>query len=243
MLEFQPVTAHILRLEVAWRIGGVLRVPVSVWLVRGDGGWTLVDTGPAEAADQVVSALVRGTGGQGVQRILLTHGHYDHAGGLAALRLAWNPPVMCHALEVPFVTGEARYRDIPPRHLAYWVGRNFLPRIDWQHPVARDLEAGQSADGMAVIHLPGHSPGHVGFLHPADRAMICGDALMTLWGRLQPPFAMATPDPAATRASMIRLGDLDFAHLLVSHGHPIVERGREAVLDFLEARRYRPPPR
>jgi len=107
---------------------------------------------------------------------------------------------------------------------------------DWELPVARDLERGQSAVGMAVIHLPGHTPGHVGFLHPADHAMICGDAIMNLRGHLGPPPAISTPDPKLANASIERLAQLDFLHLLPSHGPAILDRGRQALLDFLLTR-------
>lgn len=103
-------------------------------------------------------------------------------------------------------------------------------------PVARDLERGQPADGMAVIHLPGHTPGQVGFLHPDDRAMICGDAVFNLGGSLSPPLSLSTPDPEQARSSMRRLGDLDYQHLLPSHGPPITQRGKQAMQGFLERR-------
>jgi glyoxylase-like metal-dependent hydrolase (beta-lactamase superfamily II) len=86
---------------------------------------------------------------------------------------------------------------------------------------------------MAVIHLPGHSPGQLGFLHPSDQAMICGDAVMNLKDRLSPPFAAFSQDPKLAEASMRRLSELDFIHLLPSHGDPILNRGREAMLSFL----------
>ncbi len=233
MPEFEPVSEHIARLELPWRIFDLVNAPVSVWLVRGEGGYTLIDTGPPETADLMVAAVARATGGRGPQRVLLTHGHYDHAGGLEALRVAWNPALLCHREEVPFVTGEMDYRHLRPRSFTFWIGRFFLARNDWGLPVARDLEGGQAADGMAVIHLPGHTPGQIGFLHPQDRAMICGDAVMNLKGRLSPPAAIATPDPETARASIRRLGELDYAHLLPSHGPPILDRGREALLTFL----------
>jgi len=234
--DFVQVSEHILRLELPFRIFGPLTVPVAVWLVRSSDGWTQIDSGPPEASDQMVSAVVRATQGHGPDRILLTHAHYDHAGGLTALRMAWNPPLMCHREEVPFVAGEMDYRRLPAGSLAARVGRYFIRTGTWQVPVARDLERGQPAAGMAVIHLPGHAPGQVGFLHPRDRAMICGDAVMSLRGRLSPPFAMATPDPVRAVASMRRLGELDFDHLLPSHGVPILGQGRQAMLDFLQRR-------
>lgn len=236
MADFQPVSEHVYRLELPWRFLGVLTLPVSVWLVREREGWTLVDAGPPATADQVVSAVARTTSGRGPARVLLTHGHYDHSGGLEALRAAWNPAILCHRDEVPFVTGEVAYSQIRPSSPAYWLGRLFMRRLPWALPVGRDLEGGQSAAGMAVIHLPGHTPGHLGFLHPSDHAMICGDTVMNLGGRLSPPAALRTPDMQAARASMERLSELDFLHLLPSHGPPILDHGREAMLDFLSQR-------
>lgn len=236
MLEFQPVTDHILRLELRFNFLGPIGVPVAVWLLRTAEGWTLVDTGPPETADQLVSALVRATGGQGPLRVLLTHAHYDHAGGLRALRAAWSPPVMCHKDEVRFVIGEGDHRRLPAHSLAFRLGRRFMKSAAYGVPVARDLERGQPADGMAVIHLPGHSPGQVGFLHPDDQAMICGDAVFNLGGTLGPPLSLSTPDPERARQSMLRLGDLDYQHLLPSHGPPILGNGKAVMQRFLERR-------
>ncbi len=66
--------------------------------------------------------------------------------------------------------------------------------------------------------------------------MICGDAVMNRNGRLSPPFVFATQNPELAQASMRRLGELDYQHLLPSHGSPLLDRGREAMLEFLEER-------
>ncbi len=236
MLEFKPITEHILRLELRFRVLGPIGVPVAVWLLRTEDGWTLIDTGPPETADQLLSAVVRATGGDGPLRVLLTHAHYGHAGGLRAVRAAWSPPVMCHKDEAPFVIGEGDYRRLPGQHLAFRFGRRLMKTAAYGVPVARDLERGQPADGMAVIHLPGHTPGQVGFLHPEDQAMICGDAVFNLGGRLGPPLPMATPDLERARAAMRRLGDLDYRHLLPSHGPPILNNGKAVMQQFLQRR-------
>ncbi len=233
MPDFEPISEHISRLEVPWRVFGLATYPVAIWLVRERDGWALVDSGPPEAADQLMAAVARATGGRGPSRLLLTHAHYDHAGGIEALRDAWNPVLLCHREEVPFVTGELFHSQIRSRRLAFWIGRFLMKEGLWALPVSRDLERGESAAGMAVIHLPGHTPGQVGFLHPTDRAFICGDAVMNLNDRLAPPPAIATPDPKTARASIKRMAELDFSHLLPSHGPPIFDRGRQALLDFL----------
>lgn len=233
MYDFEPITEHILRLELPFRVFGPFSIHVSVWLVRVRDEWVLIDAGPPEAADPLVSSIARATGGAGPRRVLLTHAHYDHAGGLEALRMAWNPALLCHRDEVPFVTGEREYHRLQPHSLAFWLGRFLIKRETWHLPVGREIERGQSADGMPVIHLPGHTPGQVGFLHPQDRAMICGDAVINLGGRLSPPFALSTPEPQVARSSMRRLAELEYEHLLPSHGPPLLDHGKEAMLKFL----------
>ena len=63
--------------------------------------------------------------------------------------------------------------------------------------------------------------------------MICGDAVMNRGGRITPPMRVLTADPKLARASIQRLGELDFKHLLPSHGQSIVGTGREALQAFL----------
>jgi len=231
-LGFQQVSNNIWRLEIKYKILGLLSLPVSVWLVRSGADWTLIDTGPPESGDQLVAAIAKATEYQGPRQILLTHAHADHSGGLSAVRAAWGVPVLCHIAEAPLINGESDYRFLPSKNPLFLVTRNFLQTASGI-PIAKTLESGESAAGMAVIHLPGHSPGQIGFLHPHDQAMICGDTVMNLRGRLSPPLAAFSQDPNLAAASMRRLSELDFIHLLPSHGDPILRRGREAMLSFL----------
>ena len=236
MAAFEQVTDHIHRLELPFRVFGPIVVPVAVWLVAHPDGGTLVGSGPPESANELVVAIRQAVRGQGLQRVVLTHAHYDHGGGLAALRLAWNPAIICHRDEAPFVTGEMSYRRQAARSVTFWFGRFFMRAASWQIPVTREVEGGQAADGMAVIHLPGHTPGQIGLLHPQDGAILCGDAIMNLGGRLSPSFGIATPDPGMAEASIVRLTELDYDHLLPSHGLPILGRVRQVLLDYLDRR-------
>jgi len=86
---------------------------------------------------------------------------------------------------------------------------------------------------MCAIHLPGHSPGQVGFLHPADRAMLRGDAVGHYAGRLRPPPSVATGDTEMAQHSIARLARLDFDDLLPGHGPPILNNGRQAARSCL----------
>jgi len=232
-LDFQQVTDHIYRIELPIHILGPVTVPVSAFLVEDSDGWTLIDAGPTETAQDLVVAINELTEGEGPRQVLLTHAHYDHSGGLGDVLLEWNPPLICHREEARFITGQSDYRYVPSRNLLFLLARYIIPQTGWGYPVARTLERGEAVAGMVVIQLPGHSPGQVGFLHPRDQAMLCGDALMNIGGRLSPPYRALSSDPVLAQQSIRRLAELDFLHLLPSHGDPILERGRLAVLDYL----------
>lgn len=84
-LGFLQVSNSIWRLEIKYKVLGLLSLPVSVWLVRSGADWILIDTGPPESGDQVVAAIAKVTEYQGPRQILLTHAHADHSGGLGAI--------------------------------------------------------------------------------------------------------------------------------------------------------------
>jgi glyoxylase-like metal-dependent hydrolase (beta-lactamase superfamily II) len=236
MADFQSITENIARLELPWRVYGVIPIPVAVYLIRREDGFTLVDSGPPESADQLVPAISKATGGAGIDSVLLTHGHYDHVGGLNSLDLAWKPEVLCHREEAPFLRGDSDYHHLKAHSLLSFVGRYLMPRAALRVRASKTLEAGQAAAGMAVIHLPGHTPGQIGFLHPTDQAMICGDAAMNLGGQLSGPISLVTPNPMLAQKSLRRLAQLDYDHLLPTHGPPIMDHGQQAMRRFVGSR-------
>ena len=232
-MDFERVSEHIFRMEITYQAAGPIRFPVALWLIQGDQGWTLIDSGPPDSDDVVVAAIARATRGQGPSQVLLTHAHVDHSGALNAIHVNWQPSLLCHAAEAGFVTGERDYRDLKTRNPLFWLLREFIPAPNVGLPVAHELQRGESVAGMVVIHLPGHTPGHIGFLHSADQAMICGDAIMNRGGRVTPPMRILTADTTLAQASIQRLAELDFTHLLPSHGEPILNEGRAAMLAYV----------
>ncbi len=79
--------------------------PVSVYLVREDDGFTLIDAG-LKGSEQEILEVAGKHGGQ-VRRIALTHAHADHTGSLDALREALpEAEVLITAREARFLGGE-----------------------------------------------------------------------------------------------------------------------------------------
>ena len=104
-------------LTESWHLAPFLPgFPTSVYLVRQGSSWALIDagvrSGPRQAlADDLLAAL-RATLPEGdtLGAIVLTHGHFDHVGGLLLLLDAYpGVPVLMHPLEEPFAVGPRRF--------------------------------------------------------------------------------------------------------------------------------------
>lgn len=104
-----------------------------------------------------------------VEKVLVTHGHFDHCGGAAQLAEDLSVPI-----EGPHREDTFLLETLHETGLRYGVsGRSFLPDrwLDQDDRVTvGDLD-------FAVHHTPGHTPGHVVFHHAPSKLAIVGDVL------------------------------------------------------------------
>jgi glyoxylase-like metal-dependent hydrolase (beta-lactamase superfamily II) len=233
---FTQITPQIFKLDIPW-LGG--RVPVGVWLVRHGETWTLIDAGPPGWEDHILAQVLEQTGGRIPEMLVLTHGHADHGAAAERMYAAWRLPVAAGRDEIPYLIGPHRYRDLAREPLYRLLQRSNMALLG--RNVQLPLDTGARVAGMDVFHVPGHAPGMIALLHPQDRALIAADTFRSVNGGLRDPFRWFTYDPAINAQSQARLGALDFDHLLVSHGAPIMNTGRQAVQEYVErgARRSR----
>ncbi|WCL53727.1 MBL fold metallo-hydrolase [Gimibacter soli] len=125
-----------------------------------------VDPG-GEPEKLIAAAEARGVK---IVKLLLTHGHLDHAGGAAALR---------ERLGVPVIG--------PQKEDAFWLERIETDAANYGLPglrsVAPDewLEDGEQVGFGNVmfdtVYCPGHTPGHVVFFEPNSKVAFVGDVL------------------------------------------------------------------
>ena len=105
-----------------------------------------------------------------VTNIWLTHAHFDHFGGAAAVADGSSPmpPVALHPLDYPLWRGLG---GAPLFGLQIDPGPE--PTIDLQNGMI--LRLGSSR--LEVRYAPGHTPGHVIFYAPAEKVAFCGDVI------------------------------------------------------------------
>lgn len=105
-----------------------------------------------------------------VEKILLTHGHMDHCAASDILR---------QQLSVP-IEGPEKEDDFWIAKLPEWCQMAGFPHADAFVP-DRWLEDGDRVSvgeqELEVYHCPGHTPGHVVFLHRGQRLAWVGDVL------------------------------------------------------------------
>jgi glyoxylase-like metal-dependent hydrolase (beta-lactamase superfamily II) len=223
---------------------GIWRIPTtpfdlinSFLLEDDDGTLTLVDAGLKRADKKVLAALAGlGKAPEDVHRIVLTHAHPDHAGGLAAVQRATDATVHAHDRDAVYLQ-----RGKPPQRDASRIsGRlmSLIPSSFEKVDVAETFQDGELlpiGGGLRIVHTPGHSPGHVSLLHEPTGVLITGDAIFNLRGLRYSP-AMFCTDIPLSRQTADRLGELEDAVVAFTHGEHISSGAREAVRAFLRGR-------
>jgi len=154
-----------------------------------------------------------------VEKILLTHSHWDHFADAHLLKKKTGAPLFVHRLD-------AKNLEQP--------GADGIPLFTPIHSVVPDhfmdegdlLSVGQLK--LRVIHSPGHSPGSVCFYLAEQKLLIAGDTLFQgTIGNLQLP----TADPQAMWKSLKKLAQLPSDTLVVPGHGPDTSIGQESWLD------------
>jgi glyoxylase-like metal-dependent hydrolase (beta-lactamase superfamily II) len=214
-----------------WRIPTSVGDFVNSYAFRDtDGTFTVVDAGLSLrwCNRKLRRGLTEiGAGPATITRLVATHAHVDHAGGLSRLAAQTGAPVAAHEREAIYL------RDGKVPRLASGRGGKF-PKLT----VAEEFLDGTllpDAGGLRVVHTPGHSPGHVSLVHEPTGVLVTGDALFNVRGVRYSPRSLCT-DPDTNRKSADALGDLDFEVAAFTHGPEIRSGAKDAVRAFLRGR-------
>jgi glyoxylase-like metal-dependent hydrolase (beta-lactamase superfamily II) len=216
---------------------------VHAYLLPGEDGWTLVDTGVGlPEAKQMWAVELEEAGGR-VATVFVTHFHPDHVGAAADLHKLTGAPVVQGALDYAqceLVWGNPAWSE----RLVDWfelhgatddvtaelVGQSsvYRPFVRYQRdPIL--VEAGERVDGWQLVAAPGHADGQLCLLK--NDVLVAADHLL---GKITPTVGLwpaSRPDPLGDYLSALdRTIELAPRLALPGHGDPIEDpagRARE----------------
>ncbi len=186
---------------------------VEVILI-GDGPYVLFDTGYRECIPEMLS-WVGSRAGNELDKIVLTHHHFDHSGGAKAACERFGVPVYLHPLEMGYLGEE--HPDLA-----------VLPIREGEF-----IELGEMR--FEVILTPGHSPGHLSFWWAEERILLGGDNILL-------PSTTAVVAPKGNLGDYLESLEQvkKLAPRLIYPGHgPVVEDPIKRIDELIEHRKMR----
>ena len=208
----------------------------------GESSITVVDAGWRLLHNRPVLNYLRelGYGTDSVCRLISTHYHPDHVGGMSGLRRTTGAPVSAHRLEAPYLAGEPGRRipnPVKPLWLRPLLWPLMAPMSPPNCPVTTILDDGDCLPllgGARVLHTPGHTPGSISLHFPNEGVLLVADAIQRYQERLTLPSRWFSSDMEAAKKSVQKLASLDFEILCFSHFEPMRKGARAALRSLAE---------
>ena len=194
---------------------------------------TLVDAGmPGTGARLAEELDALGLPPSAVRRVIISHHHVDHVGGLAEVVALTGAEVWAHRDDAGVIDGsvarstspavrEAMLAQLPPEEHPAALERMRQMSAVPGFPVDLRLVGGEELavlGGVRMLHTPGHTPGHLALYVPALALLLPGDLLRYEEGVVRQGPAHFTADQAQAAASVRMLAELPVERLLGYHG-------------------------
>ncbi|MHA1609135.1 MAG: MBL fold metallo-hydrolase [Candidatus Njordarchaeales archaeon] len=185
---------------------------VNVYIIERGEKLILIDAGLENSPDYILPYIESiGHRPEDLLVVIITHKHGDHTLGLRGILERTKARVAAHKLEAEGIKERAG-----------------IDTIDIL------LENGDEIESLRVIHTPGHTPGHICLLDKKTGALFIGDLVYEENGELLEIPHKYSEDPIANREAIKSLARVDFKHMLLSHGRPILNTGKEALLELIK---------
>lgn len=142
-----------------------------------------------------------------IERIVLTHCHFDHIAHVKEIAHMCDAEILIHREDAGGLLSERE-------NLSMFFGSRFEPVIP-----SSTVGDGDRVGPLRVIHTPGHTPGSISLYDEESGTLFSGDTVFTDggFGRFDFPGGSAT----ALLQSLRRLTDLEVRGLYPGHGEPV----------------------
>jgi len=228
---------------------GVQTGVMNVCLLVDGGRVTVVDAGLPGSAPAILTELRHaGIEPDAVRRVIVTHHHIDHVGGLADLVAATGAEVWAHADDAPTIEGAVARPAVPPERLAAMLAAvpaeqreaaaKRLGGMREVTPVPVDLRlvGGEELDvlgGVRLVHSPGHTAGHLCLFLPALSLLIAGDLMRLEGGAIRESPTGYAANAGQALESARRVAGLGFEAFVGYHGGFVVSGAGALLADSL----------
>ena len=166
---------------------------LSLYLFVGRDRCLLMDVGVDETSQRGLKPYLdrNGLQPQSIRWAVVSHADVDHFGGIASLR-ELSPGAIClaHRLDAPLIADYATYEARRARGFREPWGLDESPQVlAWARSVTREspvdmtVTGGETVDlgdgwALQIVHVPGHTYGHLAVYDPRSRALAIGDAVL-----------------------------------------------------------------
>ena len=213
-------------MEIAPGVHAVRLLNVYAFLID-EPQLTLIDAGLIGSGGRVRRYVKKlGRSLDDLTRIICTHAHPDHIGGVRELAGERDVEVLMHPADLDGL--KVTLRDAVANR-----NRGQLIAYFTRHPgEATPITDGQLLPilgGLRVVHTPGHTPGSVCLYAERHRLLFVGDMLQVIRGKVTFASSVFSEDPPLARASVAHLAELDVQTLVFSH-YPVMRAGANEAL-------------
>jgi glyoxylase-like metal-dependent hydrolase (beta-lactamase superfamily II) len=216
-------------MKIAKNIHKIPGVTGNSYLLVDSDGLTLIDTGIPGSANKILNYIKRaGYARRDLNRILLTHADYDHAGSLAALKKSTGARVYASVYEARAVATGQFPRSLKTDNILLkpiFALAERLGRISPAH-VDEHLSDGQVlpvVDGMFVVDTKGHTPGHLSFFAPSVGILFSGDSILSVKDQLVGSHGSVTWDQDIADAAVFKQLALRARIVCAGHGAVVMD--------------------
>ena len=224
--------------------GSIARISflnVSGFLLFADHGALLIDTGYGNTTSFFINALKKyNLQPEDIRLIVLTHTHFDHAGGVAEIAAITGAPVAVHQLEANYL--ERGSTPVPPgtrwkAKVLHVIARLFarkkfrytgvIPNIRFE----KEFSLKEYGVKGKVLHTPGHTEGSVSVILENGEAIV-GDNVMGIPRKNYfPPFAVDIRGVINTWQTYV---DLGLETVFPAHGRSVKVKDLAANMDIVK---------